>query len=110
MSWFVFSFISAILTSAAALVEKKALFKEHAMEFAAVLAFINGLIALPLFFFIDYSKIEPTALLILLGITVMGAFAFFLIMKALRHMEVTAVSPLRMLSPGIVSFLAFVLF
>ncbi len=107
MSWFVFSFISAIFTSFAAVLEKKVLFKSHAMEFASVLAVINAVLVLPLFLFIDYANLELAPVLILFFISVIGAVAFLLMIKAIRHKEISEVAPLRIISPGLTAFLAF---
>jgi len=46
MQWYVFAILSAVLTAASTIVEKKTLLKEHAMEFSTVLAVFNFFIAL----------------------------------------------------------------
>ncbi len=107
MTWFSYTLLSALLLSAATLIQKKALLKEHAMEFSAVLAVLSALISAPLFFTIDYQRLELPPLVILFFTSILGAAAFFLVSKSIRHMEVSESSPLLVLGPSITIFLAY---
>lgn len=106
MPWYFFSFLSAILTAAAAITYKKTLFKEHAIEFAAVLGIFNAVLSLPLFLLVDYSKITLEPILLMLIVAFLAAVAFVLIIKAMRHLEVSIVSPTRMIGPGVTAIVA----
>lgn len=107
MSWLIYALICAIFTSAAVLVQKRTLIKQHAMEYSASLAFFNFVLSIPLFFLIDYSKVTLFPLIILFFISIFGAIAFLLIAKSIRHMEISSASPLFVLGPGITALLAF---
>jgi len=107
MSWFLFAIGSAVLASLSALIEKKTLMREHATEFVTLLAVFNALITLPLFFFIDYSKITLGAISLVYLASVLGSFAFLLITKCVRHMEISVVSPLLVLGPAVTALLAY---
>jgi drug/metabolite transporter (DMT)-like permease len=107
MLWIILALIAATLTAAAALVQKKTLITEHAMEFSAVLALFNLILSIPFFIFIDYSKLEIVPIIIIFFITIPAAIAFLLISKSVRHMDVSSVSPLLVISPGITALLAF---
>jgi drug/metabolite transporter (DMT)-like permease len=107
MSWLIYALICAIFTSAAALVQKKTLIKQHAMEFSASLALINFILSIPLFFFIDFSNVTLQALGLIFVVSFFGSIAFLLIAKSIRHMEISAASPLLVLGPGISALLAF---
>ncbi|MDP3962989.1 MAG: DMT family transporter [bacterium] len=109
MTWFLYAFLSALLASGSALTAKKALLKEHAMTFAASLALLNAIISGPFLFFIDYARLRPTHIAAALVTSVIGAAAFLLITKAIRHMDVGEASPLLGLEPAVVAILALVL-
>ncbi|MBI5466017.1 MAG: EamA family transporter [Candidatus Kerfeldbacteria bacterium] len=101
MPWYIFAFTASILAAAAAIVEKRALQREHAMEFGAVLSVFSLLVTVPFLGTIDYSKLTLAPLLIVFGATLGGSLAFLLISKSVRHLEVSAVSPLLVLGAGI---------
>ncbi|PIZ52936.1 hypothetical protein COY26_03200 [Candidatus Woesearchaeota archaeon CG_4_10_14_0_2_um_filter_33_10] len=98
--------LSAVLTAASTIIEKKTLLKEHAMEFSTVLAIFNFLIALVLLPYINFNF--PIRILCLMYLaSVFGSTAFLFIAKSVRHMEISLVSPLMTFSPAIVVLLAF---
>lgn len=106
--WFIYAFLTAILISIALIIEKKTLLKEHAMEFCAVLSLFTLLVSLPLFLFIDYSKLQLMQLALLFFLSVIGSIGFLLVTKSVRHMEISSSSPLLALSPGVIALFAFI--
>lgn len=102
-----FAILCAIFASGSAIVQKKTLFKEHAMEFSAVLALFNAVLSIPMLFYIDYSTLEPSLFIFLIIGSILGSAAFLLVAKAVRHMEVSSASPLLILGPGVTAILAF---
>lgn len=108
MLWFVFALISAVATSIGSVIEKKTLMKEHAMEFSAVLALFTLILSLPFFLFVDYSRIALVPILIIFFASMLGAVAFLLIAKSVRHMELSAASPLLALGTGFTVVMAFI--
>ena len=106
MEWFIFAFGAAILVSGAALVQKKTLLKEHALEYSAILALTNFLFSL---LFIPKANFDIGLLNygILYAGSWLGAVAFLFVSKAVRHMEVSAASPLLNFGPAITAILAF---
>ena len=94
MTWYWFAIGSAVLLAVATLLEKKILFKEHAMEFSAVLAFFNALISLPLLLLADFSNISLQVLGAIYIASLLGTASFYLVAKVNRHMEVSESSPL----------------
>ena len=107
MLWFFFAFSSAMLSAAAAVTQKKILFRLGALEFSAQLAQLTLLLTLPLFFFLDYSAISSAALLILFFKTILGAVAFLCVMQAIKTHELSGALPLMVLTPGLVAIAAF---
>lgn len=109
MTWYGFALISAIFSAAAAVFEKKTLFKEKALVFTLILAFFNIILSLPLAFTIDFTKISAISLLVLYGKTILGAFSFLFVMKGLKNLEISGALPLLVITPGLVAFFAFIL-
>lgn len=108
MAWFIYALITAILVSASVLAQKRALLREHAMEFSTILAFINLAISLPLFLIIDYSALSWTPIIILFFATMLGALAFLFTAKGVRHMEISDASPLFAFGPAFTAVFALI--
>ena len=77
------------------------------MEFAATLAVLNAVLTLPFLFFSKWQFLEPLPLLILVANSCAAAIAFFLVMHAVRHMEVSTASPFFLFEPALIVILAF---
>ena len=108
-AWIIFAFLTAILVSASSLVEKKTLFKQHALEFSATLSIYTLILTSPIWFFADFKDISLMAIgFIYLG-SLVGAIAFLLIAKALRHIEISLTSPFLVFEPAVVAVLAAIL-
>lgn len=106
MLWQVFAFLSAIFGSASAIIEKKTLFQEHAMEFSAVLGVVNATLALPFFFFVHFRLLTVSNIFIILLAAVLSSFGFLFTARAVRHMELSVTSPLMVLAPAFTAILA----
>ena len=108
MEWFLFAFACAIISSISAIVEKKTLMKEHAMEFSTVFSIFNFLFVLPLLPFVDLGILkDPYTLGFIYATSVLGGLAFFFIAKGARHMEISVVSPLLNFGPVFLIILAW---
>ncbi len=107
MSWFLFAFLAAVFLSASSLMEKRVLQKVHSGDFSVSLAIFNFILSIPFVFFIDFSAIKGFELLLIFVAALLGAIAFFLVAKGIRHLEISTVAPLLSLSPGTTSLLAF---
>src|SRR5687768_15296371 len=87
--WFFLALLAAIFISASTLLEKETLLEARSLEVTLMLVFTNALMAIPFFFFVDFSRVDATVLgTIFLG-TLFGTGALFLATKSLKH---TAVS------------------
>jgi drug/metabolite transporter (DMT)-like permease len=106
--WVIYALIAAAFTSLAQLTEKKVLIKEHAMEFSTVLAIAVLILSIPLFFLIDYSKLQLLPIILIFFIAIPAAIAFFLIARSIRHMKISDSIPLFSIGPGITALLAFI--
>lgn len=110
MSWVLYAFLAAALTGTAALLEKKSLNHEHAASFVASLSLATLVISLVIFLPTSNFSVVTPAIFSLIGLgSIFGASSFLLISKAMRHMEVSTVSPLLVAEPGMVAILALLM-
>jgi drug/metabolite transporter (DMT)-like permease len=108
MNWFWLAFISAVFSAAAAILQKKILFKFEALEFSLLLSILNILLLIPFFFLLNYENIFIDKLLVLYFKTILEAFAFWNVMLAIKNFEISKALPLLALTPGLVAICAFV--
>lgn len=109
MDWYYLAFISAILSATAAVIQKKVLFKFDALEFAFVLAVVNAILVLTIIGNVDFETANITGVLILYFKTILGAFAFWFVMLAIKNMEISGALPLMVLTPGVVAIFSYFL-
>lgn len=108
LTWFYLAFISAILSAAAAIFEKKSLFRIDALEFSTILSFFTLIFSVPFLFFFDLAKITMPALLVLFVKTIFNSLAFYFVMSALKRLDISNSLPLMNLSPALVAIFALI--
>ena len=108
VEWYIFSLIAAVLSAAAAVSQKKILFKESAIGFCLLVALFNLILAIPFFFFINYASLTLSGMLVLLLKSILGAIAFLLVMIGIKNLEISKALPLLVLTPGLVAIFAFI--
>ncbi|MFH1649325.1 MAG: DMT family transporter [Candidatus Woesearchaeota archaeon] len=106
-AWIVLAILSAILAAAIALLVKRTLLQEHAMEFSAVLALFNVFATIPLWPKVDWASITPELLLVVFVTSILAAAGFLLIAKGVRHMPVSTASPMLTIQPLVLVVFAF---
>lgn len=106
MVWYLFALGSALFNALSALTEKKSLMKLHAMEFSCALAILNFILSLPLIFIADLD-IPFFVLAVMYLSSIIGTVAFLFIAKAVRHLDISLVSPLLNLNPAVLAVLAY---
>ena len=109
MQWYYLAIVSAMFSAFAAILEKKALFRQSALGFSFWLAIFNLLLSLPFFFFVDFQGLPTVPLVMLFGKSFLGAISFLFIMKGLRELQISSSLPLLALTPGLVAIVAFVI-
>jgi len=109
MDWYILAFLSAIFSAIAAVLQKKVLFDLDALEFSFLLGLCNALIVLFILPQLNYSNISSVGLIILYFKTILGAFAFWNVMLAIKNMEISGALPLMVLTPGFVAIFSFIL-
>jgi drug/metabolite transporter (DMT)-like permease len=109
MVWFILASCSALLSAAAAIIQKKVLLRAHALEFSFLVSLIIMVLSMYVPLTMDITAIPQSTLLIILGKSVLGGLAFLLVMMALERNQISSVLPLLGLTPAVtacVSFLA----
>ena len=99
MDWFWFALASSVFISIETILEKRILKKEHALQFSAVLAisiFVISLIFLP---YLNFNNLSISFLLLLYLNSWFATISFLLVSKAIRHMEISTVSPFLSFGP-----------
>lgn len=109
IDWYLLALISALFSATAAIVQKKILFKEKAINFATTLAIFNLILAIPFFFFIDFGTINLTNISVLFFKSILGAGAFLFVMRGIRSLELSSALPLLVLTPGLVAIFSFII-
>jgi drug/metabolite transporter (DMT)-like permease len=109
MIWFALASLSAVLSAAAAITQKKILFRVSALEFSFLVSIL--ILALSSFvpIFVDVTSIPTSVLLFVLGKSILGGTAFLLVMMALQHNQISDALPLLGLTPAVTALAALLL-
>ncbi len=109
MIWFVLASLSAILSAAAAITQKKILFRINALEFSFLVSVL--ILAMSSFvpLFVDVTSIPQPILLIVLGKSILGGVAFLFVMMSLEHNQISDALPLLGLTPAATAIAALLL-
>ena len=106
MNWLILATCSALCSAAAAIAEKKALFRISALEFSLSVS----LLVLVLSFFVpltvDVASVPGNQILLIVGKSILGGGAFLLVMLSLRHNEISEALPLLGLTPAAAALLS----
>lgn len=108
MIWFTLALTSAVLSSIAAITQKKALMKMNALEFSFHLSWVNLIICLIFLIDIDPSNLTLQQTWVMFVKTLLQAFAFWCVMLSLKNLEISSALPLLALTPGSVAIFAFI--
>ena len=106
--WLGYGLLAALFGTVSIIFKKKALKKEHSLEYLATFKLAELLTLVVLVPFISFS-IPWTTLGFIYFLTLFSTIELILIAKAYRHMDVSLVAPLTNFSPAIVLVLAVVL-
>ena len=107
--WLFFASISALLSAAAAIVQKKILFRLNALEFSFLVSAIILIFSSFVPFTVDVTSIPMSTILIIIGKSLLGGCAFLLVMMSLKHNQISNALPLLGLTPGVTAVVALLL-
>jgi len=105
--WYVYGLIAALLIAVITLLEKKELKREHSLEYVVVLSIFNLIVAAFLWPWVNFN-ISGVMLLWLYGASIFGSLSLWFVAKALRHLDVSVVSPQMTLSVVFALIFAFI--
>ncbi|MBI2148812.1 EamA family transporter [Candidatus Woesearchaeota archaeon] len=105
--WLIFALFTALLTGIVAIIDKKILLKEHAMEFSAIFSLTNAVLALFLMPFVNFNIGIKNIILIYI-ISWFSTLGFLFATKAIRHMELSSAIPLMNLNPVLIAVLGII--
>jgi drug/metabolite transporter (DMT)-like permease len=108
IQWYFLALTSALFSATAAIFEKKVLFKENALSFSTLFAIFNLILAIPFFFFTDFSTLTTSGLLVLFIKSFLAALAFLCVMLGIKNLELSNALPLLVLTPGLVALGALI--
>ena len=109
MIWFALGTCSALLSAASAIIQKKILFRLNALEFSFLVSAIILAVSLFVPFSFDVASIPSSALMILIGKSILGGMAFLLVMMSLEHNQISSALPLLGITPGVTALLSLML-
>jgi drug/metabolite transporter (DMT)-like permease len=106
MSWFLLATCSALLSATAAVIQKKVLFRLHALEFSFLVSIVILVFSSFVLFSIDVTSISSATLTILIIKSLLGGLAFLLVMISLEHNQISSALPLLGSTPAVTALLA----
>jgi len=105
MLWFALALSSALLSAAAAVMQKQTLYRLSALEFS----FLVSIIILVLSSFVpltaDVTSLPASTMMIVIGKSIIGGIAFLLVMTALERNQISTALPLLGLTPAAAALL-----
>src|SRR3989344_5992622 len=107
MEWYILALLSAIFLGISPIISKKILLKEHATEFVTTTLLIMSLALLPMIGRVDFN-VRWEIWLLMFCKALLISTALILGFKATRHLEISAVEPLKNLSVVFVTLMAFI--
>jgi drug/metabolite transporter (DMT)-like permease len=107
MKWFILATVSALLSAAAAIIQKRVLMRAHALEFSFLVSLVIMLLSLIVPFSVEISPLPVSTLLIIVGKSVLGGMAFLLVMMALERDQISSVLPLLGLTPAVTALVSW---
>ena len=106
MTWFAFATASALLSAAAALLQKKVLFRLTPLEFSFILSAVILLFSLFVPVTTDTFSVPAASMVILLLKSVLGGIAFLCVMHALQKNQISSALPLLGITPAAAALLS----
>lgn len=108
MTWFWLAILSALLSAAAAILQKKALQDLKALDFTLLLSAFAAILSIPLFAITEFSNLNTLSFIFLFIKSVLNGLAFLCIMTALKNLDLGRTLPLLASSPMIIAILAYI--
>ena len=105
--WLLLAFVSALFSAAAAVMQKKILFRIDALTFSFMLSIVLMGFSTGTLLFMDAFHLSSITLFVLIIKSVINAAAFLFVMMALQRGGISSTLPLLALTPGVTALLAY---
>jgi uncharacterized membrane protein len=109
MLWFTLASCSALLSAAAAVIQKKVLFQLNALEFSFLVSLIILIFSSCIPFAMDVTSITPSTFMIIVGKSILGGAAFLFVMMSLEHNQISTALPILGMTPAVTALAALVI-
>ena len=109
MFWFTLASCSALLSAAAAVIQKKVLFRLNALEFSFIVSVIIFIFSSFIPFSMDVTSIATSTLIIIIGKSILGGAAFLLVMMSLEHNQISTALPILGMTPAVTALTALLI-
>jgi drug/metabolite transporter (DMT)-like permease len=109
MFWFTLATCSALLSAAAAVIQKKILFRLNALEFSFLVSVVILIFSSFIPFLMNVTSIPPSTLIIIVGKSILGGSAFLLVMMSLEHNQISTALPVLGMTPAITALAALLI-
>lgn len=109
MFWFTLASCSALLSAAAAIIQKKVLFRINALEFSFLVSIIILIFSLFIPFSMNVTSITPSTFIIIVGKSILGGAAFLLVMMSLEHNQISTALPILGMTPAVTAIAALLI-
>jgi uncharacterized membrane protein len=109
MFWFTLASCSALLSAAAAIIQKKVLFRLTALEFSFLVSVIILFFSSFIPFSIDITSITPSLFMIIVGKSILGGAAFLFVMMSLEHNQISTALPILGMTPAVTAIAALLI-
>lgn len=96
--WFIYALISAGLIGVKTILQKAELKKEHSLDYVVAFSLVAMLLALFLWPWVNFASLDMVTLAYIYTASFLGSIAIWLGAKALRHLDVSFVSPQAVIS------------
>jgi len=108
LEWYIYAFGAAIFSAIAAVINKKILNYEHALEFVASRNIILLIITCSLIPYVNFS-LSWWAYLSIFFVSILVSAGSLYYMKSIRHGEISSVTPIMNISPLFLVILSFLI-
>ncbi len=102
------SLYAAAFATFSTLIDKKILYKEHALEYVTTWAIVSFILAAPFFIFKVNFNFPNYIWIVLIIISIINCVGVIFLTKAFRHLEISVASPLMGFEPAFVVLLAYI--
>jgi drug/metabolite transporter (DMT)-like permease len=109
MFWFVLASCSAVLSAAAAILQKKILFRLTALEFSFLVSVAILIASLFIPLSVDVSSVSNSTLMIILGKSILSGIAFLFVMMSLEHNPISTALPVLGMTPAVTAIAALLI-